>query len=121
MVAVQNSTPMRCPICGGELVDVQVRDIGDVTAHLLWQMHSGRCTEHGWFQAELISKPPREIFPVDRPGGSARHVVVNGVSIYAFPTVWTTLESRQKVDPLDPKYWEVDWGQINVESSITSD
>lgn len=119
VVAVQHQTPMRCPICGGELVDVQVRDIGDVTADLLWQMHAGRCPEHGWFQAEFISKPPREIFPVNRPGGSTRHVDINGVDVYAFPTIWNAMDKRQKVDPLDPKYWAVDWGQMNVESHVS--
>ncbi len=112
---------MRCPICGGELVDVRVRDIGDVTAHLLWQMHAGRCPEHGWFQAEFISKPPREIFPVDRPGGTAHQVTVNGVVVYAFPTVWSAMDVRQKADPLDPKLWEVDWNQVNAESHATRD
>lgn len=107
---------MRCPICGGDLVDVRVRDIGDVTAHLLWQMHAARCPEHGWFQAEFISKPPREIFPVNRPGGTARPVTVNGAVVYAFPTVWSAMDVRRKADPLDPKLWEVDWAQINVES-----
>lgn len=110
---------MRCPICGGELDDVRVRDIGDVTAHLLWQMHAGRCPEHGWFQAEFISKPPREIFPVNRPGGTTRTVDVNGVPIYAFPTIWNSMDVRQKVDPLDPKYWEVDWDEINSDTQTT--
>ncbi len=118
-MAANKQTPMRCPICGGELVDVRVRDIGDVTADLLWQMHAGRCPEHDWFQAELISKPPREIFPVNRPGGTARTVIVDGVETYAFPTIWNSMDSRQKVDPLDPKYWEVDWGLLNVESGAT--
>jgi hypothetical protein len=110
---------MRCPICGSELVDVRVRDIGDVTADLLWQMHAGRCPEHGWFQAEVISTPPREIFPVNRPGGTARHVVVNGEDVYAFPTIWNAMDQRQKVDPLDPEYWQVDWGRLNVDTDVT--
>lgn len=105
---------MRCPICSGELVDVRIRDIGNVTAQLLWQMHAGRCPEHGWFQAEFISKPPREIFPVNRPGGIARRVTIDGVDIFAFPTVWDAMDSRQHVDPLDPRYWQVDWSQLHV-------
>jgi len=111
-LSAKNHTPMRCPICGGDLVDVRIRDIGDVTASLLWQMHAGRCPEHGWFQAEFISKPPREIFPVNRPGGIAREVVVDGLAIYSFPTVWNAMPSRQPVDPLDPKYWAVDWENL---------
>lgn len=105
---------MRCPICGDELHDVRVRDLGSVTADLLWQMHAGRCPEHGWFQAELISKPPREIFPVDRPGGTARRVIIDGHDIFAFPTIWNALDSRQVVDPFDPKYWAVDWDRLPV-------
>jgi hypothetical protein len=111
---MQRSTPLRCPICGSELVDVRVRDLGDVTAHLLWQMHAGRCPEHGWFQAEFISKPPREIFPVNRPGGTVRRVTLNGRDIYAFPTIWDAMDSRQVVDPLDPTYWQVDWDRLQI-------
>ena len=62
-------TPMRCPICDRGLERVLVRDIGGVTGDLDWQVHAGECPEHGWFQAEVISKPPREIFPVEKPFG----------------------------------------------------
>ena len=105
---------MRCPLCGAELVDVKVRDIGDVTARLIWQLHAGRCPEHGWFQAELISKPPREIFPVTRPGGVARPVIIAGQTFYAFPTVWNRLDKRQKVNPFEARYWQVDWDGMGV-------
>jgi hypothetical protein len=110
---------MRCPICAGELVDVRIRDIGDVTASLLWQMHAGRCPEHGWFQAEFISKPPREIFPVNRPGGIAREVDVEGLAIYAFPTIWDSMDSRLQVDPLDPRYWAVDWDKLKLSAAAS--
>jgi hypothetical protein len=103
------STPMRCPICGQELEDTLIRDIGGVTGGLIWQIHAGRCPEHGWFQTEIISRPPREIFPVNRPFGAARRVVVNGREAYSFPTVWNTLTPQQRrlpVDPLDARFWQ---------------
>ncbi|MEZ4499891.1 MAG: hypothetical protein R2839_07380 [Thermomicrobiales bacterium] len=103
-------TPMRCPICDSELVNTSIRDIGGVTADLIWQMHSGECPEHGWFQAEVISRPPREIFPVTRPFGAARRVVVDGEELFAFSTVWNDVPAAikfSKVDPFDPQYWRV--------------
>ena len=103
-------TPMRCPICDQELVDVQIRDIGGVTADIVWQIHAGYCPAHGWFQAEVVSRPPREIFPVERPFGTARRLVLNGQEIFAFATVWNDepIEvKRSRVDPLDPQYWRV--------------
>jgi hypothetical protein len=102
-------TPMRCPICSRDLEDTIVRDIGGVTADLVWQVHAGRCPEHGWFQAEIISRPPREIFPVNKPFGAARRVVVDGRELFSFPTVWNNLppeKHRLAVDPLDPRFWE---------------
>ena len=101
---------MRCPICEGPLQEVVIRDIGGVTGDLDWQIHAGECPEHGWFQAEVISRPPREIFPVDRPFGVARRLVVNGREIFSFPTVWSErppAEKRKRVDPFDPRYWAV--------------
>ncbi len=103
-------TPMRCPICQGELQDTLVRDLGGVTADLIWQLHAGRCPEHGWFQTEVISRPPWEIFAVNKPFGVARRLVINGRDVYSFPTVWNDLPpeaKRQRVDPLDPRYWRV--------------
>ena len=100
---VNVSTPMRCPICDRELEDTLVRDIGGVTAELFWQLHAGRCPEHGWFQTEVISRPPREIFAVNKPFGTARRVVVDGREMFSFPTVWNSLpreEQRARVDPL---------------------
>ena len=73
---VQVQTPLRCPICDRELEDTLIRDIGGVTSDLVWQIHAGRCPEHGWFQTEVISRPPREIFPVSKPFGAARRVVI---------------------------------------------
>ncbi len=108
------TTPLRCPLCGSELVDVVVRQLGRVTARLPWQLHAGRCPEHGWFQAEVISRPPREIFPVHRPGGLARRIVIEGKAIYAFPTIWNRLDTRQEVDPFDPRFWRVDWERLGV-------
>lgn len=105
-------TPMVCPLCGGELSNVQIRQLGKVTAGLNWEMHSGECAEHGWFQAELISKPPREIFAVSQPGGVARKLVIGGKSIYAFPTIWDSIGGRKPVDPYDPDMWAVDWSRL---------
>lgn len=107
---VQARTPLRCPVCGGPLEDVLVRDVGGVTARLVWQIHAGRCPEHGWFQTEVISRPPREIFPVNKPFGAARRMVVDGREVFSFPTVWNTLplaQQRQRVDPLDERYWRI--------------
>jgi hypothetical protein len=115
---VQVATPMRCPICGRELEDVIVRDIGGVTSDLVWQVHAGRCPEHGWFQTEVISRPPREIFPVSKPFGVARRVVIDGQEIFSFPTVWNALppdKQRLRVDPFDARFWQVapPWGAEN--------
>ncbi len=101
---------MRCPICDCELHNVLIRDLGGITADLIWQLHAGECPEHGWFQAEVISRPPREIFPVDRPFGVARRLVVDGEELYAFATVWNDVppeQTRRRIDPLDPRYWRV--------------
>lgn len=111
---LHRTTPLRCPLCRSELQDVVVRQLGQVTARLPWQLHAGRCPEHGWFQAEVISRPPREIFPVHRPGGVARRLVLDGKEIFAFPTVWNRLDTRQEVDPFDPRFWEVDWDRLGV-------
>jgi len=107
---VRVRTPMRCPICERELDETLIRDLGGVTADLIWELHAGRCPEHGWFQAEVISCPPREIFPVNKPFGVARRVVVDGEEVFAFPTVWDELPpaaKRRRVDPFDPRYWRV--------------
>ena len=106
---VRPRTPMRCPICGGELRGVLVRDLGGVTADLVWQLHAGECPDHGWFQTEVISRPPREIFAVTKPFGAARRVVVNGREVFSFPTTWNDAPDdvkRQRVDPFDPRYWQ---------------
>ncbi len=103
-------TPMRCPICDRQLDNVLIRDLGGVTADLDWQLHAGECPDHGWFQTEVISRPPREIFPVTRPFGPTRRLVIDGKELFSFPTVWNDLPQeaqRQKVDPFDPKYWRV--------------
>jgi hypothetical protein len=103
-------TPLRCPICDSELDETLVRDIGGVTADLVWQVHAGRCPEHGWFQTEVISRPPREIFPVNKPFGTARRIVVDGQELFSFPTVWNTLprdQQRARVDPLDARFWRI--------------
>src|SRR5262245_25872280 len=98
---VRVRTPLRCPICERELEETLVRDIGGVTADLTWQIHAGRCPEHGWFQTEVISRPPREIFAVNKPFGVARRLVVDGKEVFSFPTVWNDLPTaaqRQRVD-----------------------
>ena len=107
---VRTRTPMRCPLCQSELINVFVRDLGGVTADLFWQLHAGECPEHGWFQAEVISRPPREIFAVNKPLGVVRRLVVDGEEVFAFPTVWNDLPDevkRRRIDPLDPRYWQV--------------
>jgi len=106
---INTSTPMRCPICGGQLSDVLIRDLGGVTADITWQVHAGQCEQHGWFQTEVVSRPPREIFSVTRPFGAARRIVVDGREHFSFSTTWNDLplnERRQKVDPLEARYWQ---------------
>ncbi len=101
-------TPMHCPICGQSLQNVIVRDLGGITADIVWQLHAGECSEHGWFQTEFVSRPPREIFAVTRPFGAARRVVVDGREYFSFSTAWNDLssqEKRQPVNPLEEKYW----------------
>jgi hypothetical protein len=103
-------TPLRCPICGNQLSETLIRDLGGVTADLVWQLHAGKCPEHGWFQAEIISRPPREIFAVNKPFGVARRLVVNGREVFSFSTVWSSLpkdEQRKRVDPFDPRLWAI--------------
>ena len=106
---IRGRTPMRCPICGGELGKVQIRDLGGLTANIIWKLHAGECPEHGWFQAEFSADPPREIFPVKRPFGTARRVVVNGREYFEFPTAWGRAEIEERhfhvADPLDPELW----------------
>lgn len=107
---IRVQTPMRCPICNNDLGDVLIRDLGGVTADIVWQLHAGRCEDHGWFQAEVVSRPPREIFSVTRPFGAARRLVVNGREMFSFSTVWNERpdqERRERVDPLDPQYWQI--------------
>ena len=103
-------TPMRCPICGGELQRVLIRDLGGVSARIVWQLHAGECPEHGWFQSEVLSKPPRDIFPVDRPFGITRRMEVDGEEVFAFATVWNDVPpevKRTPIDPFDAQYWTV--------------
>jgi len=107
---VRVETPLTCPVCGAGLADTLIRDIGGVTADLTWQVHAGRCPAHGWFQTEVISQPPREIFPVNKPFGAARRLVVDGQEIFSFATVWNDLPKaarRGRVDPFDRRYWQV--------------
>jgi len=99
---------MRCPICGSELENVLVRNLGGVTASIIWQLHAGECPEHGWFQTEVVSRPPREIFAVTQPFGAVRRIVINGREHFAFSTVWNDIppeDRRRPVDPLDGQYW----------------
>jgi hypothetical protein len=111
-MSARRRTPLVCPICGKDLADVRITPLGQVTAGLQWEMHAGRCTEHGWFQTEMISKPPREIFPVSRPGGVARKMSIGGRPVYSFPTVWDSIGGRRPVDPYDPEMWAVDWERL---------
>ena len=82
--------------------------LGGITASTIWQLHAGECPEHGWFQTEFVSRPPREIFAVTRPFGAARRVILNGREYYSFSTAWNDLaaeEKRKPVNPLDARYW----------------
>lgn len=105
-------TPLTCPICGHDLVKTMIRTLGTVTSHTSWQMHVGQCEEHGWFQAEIVGKPPRDIFAVTRPFGASRRLLVNGREMYQFPTVWNDVDFDARMDrskpvnPLDPQYWK---------------
>jgi hypothetical protein len=89
-----------------------VTPLGGVTADLTWEMHSGHCPEHGWFQAEVISRPPREIFPVSRPGGIARKFMVAGKPFFCFPTLFNRQDPLDQVDPYDERFWAVDWSRF---------
>jgi hypothetical protein len=103
------ATPLRCPVCDGALTNTVIRDMGGVTADIVWQMHAGECPQHGWFQTEIVSRPPREIFAVDRPFGVARRVEIDGQELYSFPTVWMfepPKGARQRVDPFEPRFWK---------------
>lgn len=111
-------TPLRCPIDGGMLRNVQVRSIGPVTGELTWELHAGYCPEHGWFQAEAISTPPREIFPVTRPGGTARTIEIGNRRIYAFPTFWDSVDWQTPAAMYDPYYWQVDWSRLPDKDEI---
>jgi hypothetical protein len=107
---VRVDTPLTCPICGDALAETLIRDLGGVTYDLTWQLHAGRCPEHGWFQTEVISRPPREIFAVNKPFGVVRRMIVDGEEVFSFPTVWNDLpnaEPRRRVDPFDRRYWQV--------------
>lgn len=106
------STPLRCPICGSMLQETMIRSLGTVTNKTTWQMHAGKCPEHGWFQAEVVGRPPRDIFAVHRPFGASRRLIVNGEEHYQFPTVWNDVEFDARMDrvhpadPLDAQYWK---------------
>lgn len=105
-------TPLRCPICEGALKGTTIRTMGSVAPNVAWQMHAGECKEHGWFQAEIVGRPPRDIFAVTRPFGASRRIVVNGSEMYQFPTVWNDadfdlrMNKENPVDSLDAQYWK---------------
>lgn len=109
---MRSRTPLRCPICHGRLQDTLIRTMGSITPSTVWQMHAGKCPEHGWFQAETVGRPPREIFAVTRPFGVSRRLVIGDNEYYQFPTKYNDLEfgsRRNKYDPvdqMDPTLWE---------------
>lgn len=111
-MSARRRTPLRCPVCQSRLEYEQISQLGAVTANIPWELHAGYCPEHGWFQAEVISRPPREIFPVSRPGGVARSFMIGGTPAYAFPTVWNSQATVQSVDPYDEQYWAIDWSRL---------
>lgn len=114
----RRETPLRCPITGEKLENVQIIPLGLVTAGLTWELHAGRSDKYGWFQAEVISTPPREIFPVTRPGGTARTFIIDGKPVYSFPTLWDATNRRQPVDRYDPHYWQVDWSRLPEKKDV---
>lgn len=105
-------TPLDCPLCGGKLVDTMIRTLGTVAPHTAWEMHIGRCEEHGWFQAEIVGRPPSDIFAVTKPFGTSRRLIVDGQEIYQFPTTWNDVEldvrmnKEKPVDTYDRQYWK---------------
>jgi hypothetical protein len=102
-------TPLRCPICDGALENTMIRDLGAPNGYRQWQLHAGKCAEHGWFQAEVVGRPPREIFAVTKPFGAARRLVIDGHEVYQFPTVWNDVPGDDRLkptDPLDAQYWK---------------
>ena len=105
-------TPLKCPVCGGDLVETSIRTLGTITRGTAWEMHIGRCEEHGWFQAEIVGRPPREIFAVTKPFGASRRLVIGDTEYYQFPTVWNDVEldvrlnKEKPIDPLDAQYWK---------------
>ncbi|CAN5513563.1 hypothetical protein BH23CHL2_BH23CHL2_14910 [soil metagenome] len=117
-MTVRQQSPLRCPITGEPLKDIRVIPLGPVTGELVWELHAGRSDEYGWFQAEVISKPPREIFPVNRPGGTARRMLIGGRPVYAFPTIWDSTNRRTPVDMYDPDYWQVDWSRLPARDGV---
>ncbi len=117
-MSARRTTPLVCPICESKLQNAQIIPLGSVTADLRWELHTGRCQQHGWFQAEVISKPPREIFAVTSPGGVARRVTIGGVPVYSFPTIWDSTDRRTAVDPFDASYWAVDWSRMPERGEI---
>ena len=108
----RKQTPLRCPVCDNPLRGTRITPLGGVTADLRWELHAGECPQHGWFQAEVISRPPREIFAVDRPGGIARGFNIGGKDLYAFPTVYNRQDPLVRVDPYDQRLWAVDWERL---------
>lgn len=86
--------------------------MGDISTHTSWQLHCGMCEEHGWFQAETVGRPPRDIFAVTRPFGTSRRLIVNGREVYQFPTVWAEVDFEMRmnklnpVDAMDARYWK---------------
>jgi hypothetical protein len=114
----RHESPLRCPITGELLKNVRVTPLGPVTGKLAWELHAGRSDKYGWFQAEVISKPPREIFPVTRPGGTARRVMIGGRPVFSFPTVWDSTNRHAAVDMYDPHYWQVDWSRLPPKDDV---
>lgn len=105
-------TPLTCPVCGGELRNTMIRSLGTITFNTVWQMHTGKCEEHGWFQAEVVGRPPRDIFAVTKPFGASRRLIVGGREVYQFATVFNDVDfdvrmnKEQPIDPLDAQYWK---------------
>lgn len=117
-MAKRPETPLRCPISGEKLQNVRIMPLGPVTANSTWELHAGHSPEYGWFQAEVVATPPREIFPVSRPGGIARTVEIDGRPVYAFPTIWDSTDRRTPAHMYDPYYWQVDWSRLPEKKNV---
>jgi hypothetical protein len=79
---------MACAVFDLKWRNLRARELGGITADLTWLLYAGKCEYHGWFQAEVVSHPLGEVYPVDRPFGVDSRMLINGEEAFAFPTTW---------------------------------